>query len=45
MNNNIVTIRLSEKAIIAYRFLQEKKMKPAKILKDGGEKLLIEKSY
>ena len=42
MNNNIITIRLSIDCILAYRFLQSKKMSPAKYLRIGGEKLVIE---
>lgn len=43
-NNNVKSIRLSVEALSAFNFLQAKKMKPAKILKEGGEKLLIEKA-
>ena len=42
MNNNVITIRLSNECIEAYRFLQSKKINPAKYLRDGGEKLVIE---
>ena len=42
MNNNIITIRLSKDAILAYKFLQEKKINPAKYLRDGGEKHVID---
>ena len=41
MNNNIITIRLSNECIEAYRFLQSKKINPAKYLRAGGEKLVI----
>lgn len=42
MNNNVITIRLSNECIEAYRFLQSKKINSAKYLKRGGEKLVIE---
>ena len=42
MNNNIITIRLSNECIIAYRFLQSKKINPAKYLREGGEQLVIQ---
>lgn len=42
MNNNIITIRISKDCILAYRFLQSKKINPAKYLRDGGEKLVIQ---
>ena len=41
MNNNVITIRLSNECIEAYRFLQSKKINPAKYLHQGGEKLVI----
>ena len=41
MNNNVITIRLSTECIEAYRFLQSKKINPAKYLRQGGEKLVI----
>lgn len=41
MNNNVITIRLSNECIEAYRFLQSKKINPAKYLRQGGEKLVI----
>lgn len=44
MNNNVITVRLSEEAIIAYRFLQEKKINPAKYLRNGGESELIKQA-
>ena len=43
-NYNVKSIRLSKNALLAYNYLQSKKMKPAKILKDGGERLLIDKA-
>ena len=42
MNSNIITIRLSNDAITAYRFLQSKKINPAKYLRSGGEQLVIQ---
>ena len=39
MNNNVITIRMSDEAILAYRFLQEKKINPAKYIRSGGEKM------
>lgn len=42
MNNNIITIRLSNECIEAYRFLQLKKINPAKYLRDGGESLIMQ---
>lgn len=41
MNNNVITIRLSNECIEAYRFLQSKKINPAKYLRQGGEELVI----
>ena len=41
MNNNVITIRLSKECIEAYRFLQSKKINPAKYLRKGGESLVI----
>ena len=41
MNSNVITIRLSDNAINAYRFLQSKKINPAKYLRQGGEEQLI----
>ena len=41
MNNNIITIRLGNDCILAYRFLQSKKINPAKYLRLGGENLVI----
>ena len=45
MNNNVITIRLSNECIEAYRFLQSKKINPAKYLKRGGEKLVIDVAF
>ena len=42
MNNNVITIRLSSDCIEAYRFLQTKKINPAKYLRQGGEQLVIQ---
>mgnify|MGYP001767811510 CR=1 FL=1 len=42
MNNNVITIRLSDNGIVAYNFLKRKKMKPSMLLKQGGEILVIE---
>lgn len=41
MNNNVITIRLSNECIEAYRFLQSKKINPAKYLRQGGENMVI----
>jgi hypothetical protein len=41
-NNNVITIRLSENAIIAYNHLKKLKKHPAKLLRQGGEQLVIE---
>lgn len=41
MNNNVITIRLSTECIEAYRFLQSKKINPAKYLRQGGENMVI----
>lgn len=43
-NGNVKSIRLSKDALLAFNFLQSKRMKPAKALRDGGEKNLIEKA-
>ena len=45
MNNNVITIRLSNECIEAYRFLQSKKINPAKYLRQGGEKLVIDVAF
>jgi len=37
-----ITIRISKECFDAYCFLQEKKINPAKYLREGGEKLVIE---
>ena len=42
MNTNVITVRLSDEAIEAYRFLQAKKINPAKYLRQGGEQLVIQ---
>ena len=42
MNNNVITIRLSNDCIESYRFLQTKKINPAKYLRQGGEQLVIQ---
>lgn len=42
MNSNIITIRLSNNCALAYRFLQSKKINPAKYLRLGGENLVIQ---
>ena len=42
MNNNVITIRLSNDCVLAYRFLQSKKINPAKYLRLGGERLVIQ---
>ena len=44
-NNNIITLRLSKEAIESYRFLQQKKINPAKYLRNGGEKELIAREF
>ena len=41
MKSNIITIRLSNNCALAYRFLQSKKINPAKYLRLGGEPLVI----
>ena len=41
MNTNIITIRISNEAMLAYRFLQSKKINPAKYMRQGGEELVI----
>ena len=45
MNTNIITLRLSDEGIIAYNFLKRRKMKPSKLLKTGGEILVIQQAY
>ena len=40
----IISIRLNDEAFLAYRFLQEKKINPANILRERGEFGLIEKA-
>jgi len=42
MNSNVITIRLNSDCIDAYRFLQSKKINPAKYLRQGGEQLVIQ---
>ena len=42
MNSNIITIRLSNNCALAYRFLQSRKINPAKYLRLGGESLVIQ---
>ena len=42
MNSNIITIRLSNDCALAYRFLQSRKINPAKYLRLGGESLVIQ---
>lgn len=37
-----ITIRICKDCYDAYQFLQKKKINPAKYLRDGGEKLVIE---
>lgn len=37
-----ITIRISKECFEAYKFLQSKKINPAKYLRDGGEKKIIE---
>lgn len=41
MNANVITIRLSNECIEAYRFLQSKKINQEKYLRQGGELLVI----
>ena len=41
MNSDVITIRLSNDCILTYRFLQSKKINPAKYLRLGGENLVI----
>lgn len=41
MNSKAVPIRLKTPYIEAYEFLKEKKMKPANILRTGGQELLL----
>ena len=41
MNSNVITIRLKSPYIEAYNFLKAKKMKPADLLRKGGQELLI----
>ena len=45
MNNNVITIRLSNECIDAYRFLQSKKINPAKYLRQGGENMVISVAF
>lgn len=40
-NSNVITIRLKSPYIEAYRFLQEKGLKPQSILKKGGQDALL----
>lgn len=42
MKTNIIAIRLSYDCIEAYRFLQSKRINPAKLLRSGGEQLVID---
>ena len=37
-----ITLRISKDCFDAYHFLQKKKINPAKYLREGGEKLVIE---
>ncbi len=41
MNSNVITIRLKTPYIEAYNFLKAKKMKPANLLRNGGQELLL----
>jgi len=41
-NNNVITIRLSNDAIIAYNHLKQLKKHPARLLRQGGEQLVID---
>ena len=41
MNSKVVPIRLKTPYIEAYEFLKKKKMKPANLLRTGGQELLI----
>jgi len=45
MNNNVITVRLSNECIEAYRFLQSKKINPAKYLRQGGENMVISVAF
>ena len=40
-NSNVITIRLKPPYIEAYRFLQEKGLKPQSILKKSGQDALL----
>lgn len=40
-NSNVITIRLKQPYIDAYRFLKEKKLKPQSILKKSGQDALL----
>ena len=42
MNTNVITIRISNDCMEAYRFLQSKKINPAKYLRQGGEQMVIQ---
>ena len=42
MNTNVIAIRLSNDCMEAYRFLQSKKINPAKYLRQGGEQMVIQ---
>lgn len=37
-----ITIRISKECFEAYKFLQSKKINPAKYMREGGEKKVIE---
>ena len=41
---NSISIRLSINATIAWNYLKDKKVCPDKYLRDGGEKLVIDKA-
>jgi len=41
-NNNVITIRLSDTVILAYNHLKLLKKHPAKLLRQGGEQLVID---
>lgn len=41
MNSNVITLRLKTPYIEAYNFLKEKRMKPADILRKGGQEMLL----
>lgn len=41
-NNNVITIRLNDNAILAYNYLKKLKKHPAKLFRQGGEQLVID---